>query len=92
MIAAAEDAPIDAQELDAGAAPPPPAADAVNGDEGVPLPELARRAAMRAERDAIQSTLDRYRWNRRKAAVHLGVSYKTLLKKIRECGIAGAEA
>jgi DNA-binding NtrC family response regulator len=28
------------------------------------------------------------RWNRRKAAEHLGVSYKTLLNKIKECGIS----
>jgi two-component system response regulator AtoC len=89
-IAAEEVEPLEAAEV--AAAVPAAAPDDLNGGEGVPLPELARRAAMRAERDAIQSTLDRYRWNRRKAAVHLGVSYKTLLKKIRECGIAGVEA
>ena len=27
-------------------------------------------------------------WNRRKAAQILGVSYKTLLNKIKECGIS----
>ena len=54
----------------------------------VRLPELARAAAMAAERQAIQSALDQFRWNRRKAAQLLGVSYKTLLNKIRECGIA----
>ncbi|MFN2445756.1 MAG: sigma-54-dependent transcriptional regulator [Vicinamibacterales bacterium] len=52
------------------------------------LPELARMAAMRAERDAISQALDRFRWNRRKAAQALGVSYKTLLNKMKECGIA----
>jgi DNA-binding NtrC family response regulator len=51
------------------------------------LPDLARRAAQTAERDAIQQTLDRLRWNRRKAARQLGVSYKTLLNKMKECGI-----
>jgi DNA-binding NtrC family response regulator len=51
------------------------------------LPDLARRAALSAERDAIQQTLDRLRWNRRKAAQQLGVSYKTLLNKMKECGI-----
>jgi two-component system response regulator AtoC len=54
----------------------------------VSLPELAREAAMRAERAAIQQALDRFRWNRRKAADHLGVSYKTLLNKMKECGIS----
>ena len=47
----------------------------------VSLPELAREAAMRAERAAIQQALDRFRWNRRKAADYLGVSYKTLLEQ-----------
>jgi DNA-binding NtrC family response regulator len=61
--------------------PPPPAGP-------VSLPELAREAAMRAERAAIQQALDRFRWNRRKAADYLGVSYKTLLNKMKECGIS----
>jgi monoamine oxidase len=47
-----------------------------------------REAAMRAERTAIQQALDRFRWNRRKAADYLGVSYKTLLNKMKECGIS----
>jgi len=49
---------------------------------------------MVAERRAIQDALDRVRWNRTKAAQMLGVSYKTLLSKMKECGIsapAGAE-
>ena len=46
---------------------------------------------MRAERSAIQIALDRFHWNRRKAAQHLGVSYKTLLNKMKECGIAEAK-
>jgi two-component system response regulator AtoC len=51
------------------------------------LPDLARAAALSAERAAIQDALDRFRWNRRKAASHLGVSYKTLLNKMKECRI-----
>jgi two-component system response regulator AtoC len=54
----------------------------------ISLPELAREAAMKAERAAIQQALDRFRWNRRKAADYLGVSYKTLLNKMKECGIS----
>ena len=31
--------------------------------------------------------LHRTQWNRKRAARLLGVSYKTLLQKIRECGL-----
>ena len=58
----------------------------------ISLPELAREAAMRAEKAAIQQALDRFRWNRRKAADFLGVSYKTLLNKMKECGISEGAA
>ena len=52
------------------------------------LSDIARAAAMKAERAALEQTLDQVRWNRRKAAQLLGVSYKTLLNKIKECGIS----
>ena len=66
----------------------PTAADGASDADAFKLPELARAAAMTAERDAIQRALDRYHWNRRKAAQLLGVSYKTLLNKMKECGIS----
>jgi len=53
----------------------------------VPLREVGRRAALEAERNAIERALHRTSWNRKKAASLLGVSYKTLLQKIRECGL-----
>jgi two-component system response regulator AtoC len=55
--------------------------------DGVDLQALARAAAMRAEREAIDQALAKFRWNRRKAAAYLKVSYKTLLNKMKECGI-----
>ncbi len=86
-MAAAPAAPV------AVAVPAPPApADAhapfVNGADGVNLQELARHAAMGAEKEAIQLALERFRWNRRKTAEYLQVSYKTLLNKMKECGIS----
>jgi DNA-binding NtrC family response regulator len=51
----------------------------------LPLKEVGRRAATLAEGDAIARVLDSTHWNRRRAARLLGVSYKTLLAKIREC-------
>ena len=72
---------------------PPPPADTVagfplNSADGVNLQELARHAAMGAEKEAIQHALERFRWNRRKTAEYLQVSYKTLLNKMKECGIS----
>jgi two-component system response regulator AtoC len=65
------------------------------GDDGEPADEgsgslaaVAKAAAVKAERAAIEQTLRQVHWNRRKAAQHLGVSYKTLLNKIKECGIS----
>ena len=60
------------------------------GTDGMNLQELARHAAMGAEREAIQHALERFRWNRRKTAEYLQVSYKTLLNKMKECGISEA--
>jgi DNA-binding NtrC family response regulator len=59
----------------------------VEADTGGSLSAVAKAAALKAERSAIQQTLRQVHWNRRKAAQMLGVSYKTLLNKIKECGI-----
>jgi two-component system response regulator AtoC len=64
----------------------------VESADGVNLQMLARTAAMRAEREAIEQALVRFRWNRRKTAEYLSVSYKTLLNKIKECGITDSGA
>jgi DNA-binding NtrC family response regulator len=48
------------------------------------LQEVARAAAKAAERDAIAQALERFRWNRRKAAAFLNISYKTMLNKMKE--------
>jgi transcriptional regulator with PAS, ATPase and Fis domain len=55
---------------------------------GSRLADVAKAAAMKAERAIIEDTLRHVHWNRRRAAEQLGVSYKTLLNKIRECGIS----
>ncbi len=56
----------------------------------VPLREVGRRASLEAERITIDRALQRTQWNRKRAARMLGVSYKTLLQKIRECGLEPA--
>jgi len=55
---------------------------------GSRLADVAKAAAIKAERTIIEDTLQQVHWNRRKAAEQLGVSYKTLLNKIKECGIS----
>ena len=75
--------------------PVPAAAEAASplgagATDGMNLQELARHAAMGAEKEAIQHALERFRWNRRKTAEYLQVSYKTLLNKMKECGISEA--
>jgi DNA-binding NtrC family response regulator len=73
-----------------GAMAPPitlPSAKPVNGDghaEEMPsLLEIGRRAAMQAEREAIERVLTQTRWNRRQAAKILKISYKALLNKLK---------
>jgi two-component system response regulator AtoC len=61
------------------AAPPPPAP----GDE-LGLTAIAERARQDAERRAIERVLTMTRWRRTEAARLLKVSYRTLLRKMRE--------
>jgi PAS domain S-box-containing protein len=51
------------------------------------LREVARQAALDAERKALREVLENVRWNRAQAARILKVSYKTLRNKIEECGL-----
>jgi len=53
----------------------------------LPLREVGRRASLEAERLTIDRVLQETHWNRKRAARMLGVSYKTLLQKIRDCGL-----
>ena len=60
---------------------------AAASQDGRRLVDVAREAALTAERTVIADTLRQVHWNRRKAAQLLGVSYKTLLNKIKETGL-----
>jgi DNA-binding NtrC family response regulator len=53
------------------------------GDDQPSLLEIGRRAAMKAEREAIERTLLQTKWNRRAAAKILKISYKALLNKLK---------
>jgi two-component system response regulator AtoC len=68
--------------------PAVPAAPVADPAGQLDLKSIARRAARDAERIAIADMLQRTRWNRAKAARLLGISYKALLYKIVDCGLA----
>ncbi len=60
-----------------------------NGESGGGgLKSLARSAKDEAEAEAIHRALEETNWNRKQAAVLLKISYKALLYKIRQYGIA----
>jgi len=55
--------------------------------ESVSLRVVAKEAATRAERRAIERVLAHTCWNRRRAAELLQVSYKALLYKMKDAGL-----
>jgi two-component system response regulator AtoC len=59
-----------------------------NADASGGLKSLSRNAKDEAEAEAIAKALDETNWNRKQAAVLLQISYKALLYKIRQYGIA----
>ncbi len=52
-----------------------------------PLAEVSQRAIAHVERFKIENALHESKWNKTRAAERLGVSYKTLLSKIRALGL-----
>jgi len=56
------------------------------------LKSLARSAKDEAEAEAISRALEETNWNRKQAAVLLQISYKALLYKIRQYGIAQSKS
>lgn len=65
-------------------------------DEGTsrplsPLKTAARAASRKTERELILQALERTRWNRKRAASELRISYKSLLYKIKQIGALESE-
>lgn len=56
------------------------------------LKEAARAASREAERDLILKALARTRWNRKRAARDLQISYKSLLYKLKQIGLPDSES
>jgi two-component system response regulator AtoC len=59
--------------------------------ERVSLKQAARAASREAEKELILKVLTRTRWNRRRAAQELQISYKALLYKLKQIGCAELE-
>ncbi len=59
-----------------------------NGEK-ISLKDAARAASREAEKELILQVLTRTRWNRRRAAQELQISYKALLYKLKQIGYEG---
>jgi transcriptional regulator with PAS, ATPase and Fis domain len=46
-----------------------------------------RHAARQAESDIIREALERHRWNRRRTAAALQISYRSLMYKMKLCNL-----
>jgi len=66
--------------------------DGAGRSESGGLKSLARSAKDEAEAQAITQALEQTNWNRKQAAAVLQISYKALLYKIRQYGIAEAKS
>jgi two-component system, NtrC family, response regulator AtoC len=62
------------------------------GANGHSLKAAARAASREAERELILKALDRTRWNRKRAAQDLQISYKSLLHKLKQIGLPNPES
>ncbi len=100
MIVLGTDQPV-IQEIEARIAQRPPV-DTAAGDvpelelflrgetDCVNLKRIGRQAAQIAEQRVIEKVLHRTRWNRKEAAEILQISYKALLYKMKEAGLAAS--
>ena len=55
------------------------------------LRERVRQAAIKTESAIIREALERHRWNRRKTAEALRISYRSLMYKMKHCNLRDDE-
>jgi two-component system response regulator AtoC len=60
----------------------------VDRDGSIPLKRIAKQAVREMEGNLILTALRQNKWNRRKAALALNISYRALIYKIREAGLS----
>jgi two-component system, NtrC family, response regulator AtoC len=59
--------------------------------QSAPLKVATRAASKKVERELILQALERTHWNRKQAARNLQISYKSLLYKIKQIGVANGK-
>ena len=59
----------------------------VDPDGNVPLKKYVKAAVLKVEKELILKVLRHNRWNRKKSARMLKISYRALLYKLKECGL-----
>jgi len=64
------------------------AAPRVGLDGTIPLKRIAKQAVREMEGNLILNALRENKWNRRKAALALNISYRALIYKIRDAGLS----
>ncbi len=55
--------------------------------ERASLRERVRQASRKIEAEIIVEALERHRWNRRRAAEALRISYRSLMYKMKNCNV-----
>ena len=55
----------------------------INGSSDLPLKDICRAINAQAEKKLMKQALEKTNWNRKKAAMMLSISYKSLLNKIK---------
>jgi len=63
----------------------------VAADGTIPLKRFTKQALRQVEGNLILNALREHKWNRRKAAAALNISYRALLYKIRESGLSSGK-
>jgi DNA-binding NtrC family response regulator len=63
----------------------------ISEPRGYSLKQAARAASREAEKELILKALGHTRWNRKRAAQELQISYKSLLYKLKQIGVLDAE-
>ena len=70
---------------------PQEAPNGIESEQRTSLKRAARAASQSVEKELILKTLDRTRWNRKRASQELEISYKALLYKLKQLGLGNSD-